>query len=103
MVKVQRILVTCIKALQIMLLGGLRARKVSEDFPSRNKTGSLGSLGQKRKGYDKSLLKLMPQIAARFIVDVPPGGDQTLLAKYNYKIEMEEALKLMIITEQKAT
>lgn len=82
------------------------------------KSGSnrlLAPQAQKRKGNDnqlpglpgrisgKSFPNLMPQIAARFTVDFPPGGDQTLPANYNYKVEMEEVLKLMIINEQKTT
>ena len=67
----------------------------------------LEPLAQKRKscGYYRSsaLPNLMPQIATRFTVDFPPGGDQTIPANYNYKVEMEEVLKLMIINEQKAT
>ena len=97
-VKVQCILVTCIKALLMMLLG-VYWKSSSNSF--------LEPLAQKRKlsDYYKSsaLPNLMPQIAARFAVDFSPGGDKTLPADHDYKAEMEEALKLMIINEQKAT
>lgn len=74
LIKVQRILITCLKVLLKMT---------------------------KPKSQKNSLLKPMPQISARFAV--VEEERQALPANYSYKIEMEEALKLMIINEQNAS